>query len=72
MGLGRRHRALRVISDRDYPIPRIVLDQIFERCRELRIVLNHQNLEHPNLPREFRWISRDLMLTRIESPANPP
>ena len=57
MLLGGRDRAVGIVGDRYHAIARIVLDQIFESRRELRIVLHDHDLQHeralPN-PRNLR------------------
>ena len=47
MLLGGGDRAVGVVGDRHDPVARIVLDQIFERRRQLRIVFDDQDPEHP-------------------------
>ena len=47
MLLGRGDRAVGIVGDRDHAVARIVLDQIFERCRQLRVVFDDQDPKHP-------------------------
>jgi hypothetical protein len=42
--------AVRIVGRRDDPISRIVFDQIFECVRQLKIVFNHKDPEHPRAP----------------------
>ena len=49
MGFGRRDRAVGVVGDRHDPVARIVLDQIFERRGELRVIFDNQDLKHREL-----------------------
>jgi hypothetical protein len=59
--LGRGDRAFGIVGGRDHAVARIVLDQIFERRRQLEIVFDHKDSKHPrasparteeNLPRK--------------------
>ena len=45
MRFGGGHRAVEVLGSRDDAIARIVLDEIFQRRRQLAIILNDQDLE---------------------------
>ena len=47
MLLGRGDRAVGILGHGHHAIARIVLDQIFERRRQLAIVFDDQDLEHP-------------------------
>ena len=47
MLFGRGDGAVGVLRGRDHAIARIVLDQIFECRRQLQIVFDDQNPEHP-------------------------
>ncbi len=44
--LRRRDRAVEIVGPGDHAVARIVLDQIFERRRQLRIVFDNQDLQH--------------------------
>jgi hypothetical protein len=45
--LGRRgNGTVEIVRRGDHAIARVILDQIFERRRELRIVFDYQDLEH--------------------------
>ena len=69
--LGRRHGIVRVVRDGDDPVSRIVLDQIFQRGRKLRIVLDNQDLKHRIPPHPLEkstvWMKRSK-----RGFANPP
>ena len=44
-------RAVQIVGGGDDPITRIVLDQIFQRRRQLDVVFDDQDLQHrPGLP----------------------
>ncbi len=47
MLLGRSDRRVRIVRHGNHAVPRIILDQIFERDCQLGIVFDDQNPEHP-------------------------
>ena len=47
--LGRRDRAVGILGHRHDAIARIVLHQIFERHRQLAVVLDNEDIEHSNV-----------------------
>ena len=48
---GRRDRIVRVVGNGNDPVSRIILDEIFQSCRELRIIFDNLYLEHRVPPR---------------------
>jgi hypothetical protein len=59
--LGCRDRAVGILGHGDDPVARIVLDQIFERDRQLAVVFDDEDIEHSalparNSPRKFRHL----------------
>jgi hypothetical protein len=66
MLLGRRNRSVGVFSLCDHAIAGIVLNLILERFRQLSVVLDDQDPEHPRLP-----TLNSAMLARIVPRANP-
>src|SRR5829696_7549889 len=71
--LRRGHGIVRIVRDCDHPVSRIVLDQIFQRRRELRIILDNQDLEHRIPPHPLEKSTKfdaHPKWSRCESPLN--
>ena len=76
MLLGGGDRALGIFGDRHDAIARIVLDQIFERHRQLAVIFDDEDIEHPrafpdrrgNSPRKIRDLDAGAELIRVRIP----
>ena len=65
---------VRILGHGDDAVTRVVLDKIFERDRQLAVVFDDEDLEHPRASRHFAEIppgkSVTWMLAHIERAAN--
>ena len=72
MRFGRGDRAVEIVGGRDDAIARIVLDQIFQRRRQLAIVFDDQDLEHIAPPRAEKSLFRKDMLRHLRARCKSP